>query len=171
MTVILSLVGARCSGKTTCGRALAERLGWSFVDLDDELGAPAGELLSGRGEAVFRRVEARALRRVVEAAAGSERSTVLATGGGAVLDAGSRRILRGRTRCVWLRCEPRVLAARMGTTDVSRPSLTGAPPAEEFSTVLELRAPLYAAAAEHVVDVDRLGPGEVVGSLADWLAS
>lgn len=169
MSGIVSLVGARCSGKTTCGRALAERLGWAFVDLDDELGAPAGELLSGRGEAVFRRIEARALRRVVGAAAGSERPTVLATGGGAVLDAGSRRILRGRTRCIWLRCEPRVLAERLGPADASRPSLTGAPPAEEFSTVLEIRAPLYAAAAEHAIDVDRLEPAEVVGRLAEWL--
>src|SRR5687768_9084397 len=75
------LVGFMGSGKTTVGRQLASRLGWTFVDLDDEVEARAGmsvdELFRARGEAGFRALESEA-----GAAALGRSATVLAPGGG-----------------------------------------------------------------------------------------
>ena len=87
----IALVGMRCAGKTSVGRALAERLGLAFLDLDEELlrdarqaglaAASAGELLAQLGELRFRRWEAKALRRILEPC----QELVLATGGGTVV--------------------------------------------------------------------------------------
>ena len=81
---VLALVGLRCSGKTTVGRALAERSGAAFVDLDEQVAfqaglGSAGEVIEALGLERFREMEAAALARVLEAA---EDRTVLATGGG-----------------------------------------------------------------------------------------
>ena len=60
------LIGFMGSGKTTVGRLLAERLGWSFADLDDVIVRSAGltvaEIFAGEGEAGFRRRETAAVR-------------------------------------------------------------------------------------------------------------
>src|SRR5579862_9900078 len=80
------LVGFMGSGKSTVGRALADELGWSFFDLDDEIerreGATISELFDTRGEASFRQAESAALReRVVQVERG--RPQVVSLGGGA----------------------------------------------------------------------------------------
>src|SRR6476661_5383130 len=76
------LVGFMATGKTTVGRILAQRLGWTMLDLDDLIAAEAGmtvpDIFAAEGEAGFREREARAVR-----AAGARRRTVIATGGGA----------------------------------------------------------------------------------------
>ena len=66
---MIFLYGAPASGKSTLGRALAERLGLHFVDLDERIVAEAGmtipEIFKSRGEAVFRDIESKALKEVV----------------------------------------------------------------------------------------------------------
>ncbi|MHC4918783.1 MAG: shikimate kinase [Planctomycetota bacterium] len=83
------LVGPRAAGKTTVGRALADRLGWGFRDTDDLLaaavGQPAEDYLQNAGEAAFRTIE----EQVVGAALLSTDPEVLALGGGAVLSPGT----------------------------------------------------------------------------------
>ncbi|MFT7676044.1 MAG: shikimate kinase [Planctomycetota bacterium] len=172
----VTLVGQRCSGKSTSGRALAKALGVGFVDLDDALvelaqagfGRTAGELFEELGEPAFRGLEARALAQLL----GQETPSfgVLATGGGAVLDAGSRELLRQRSICVWLRAEPDRLAERLIADGTLRPSLTGAPPAEEMAAVADQRRALYAEVAQHVLDVDDLDPDQVLLELQALLA-
>jgi len=92
------LVGPRAAGKTTLGRALADRLGWGFRDTDDLLaaaaGQPAEDYLQKAGEAAFRTIE----EQVVGAALLSTDPEVLALGGGAVLSASVRKALRRNTR-------------------------------------------------------------------------
>lgn len=174
----VTLVGARCAGKTTAGRGLAGALGVEFADLDellvrlalDDLPAlsarGAGDLLVDLGEAAYRDLEARALRLALNRV---PPLGVLATGGGAVLDSGSRRLLGQASTCIWLRCSPRLLAERMLADPQARPSLTGAPAHEEIEAVLAQREALYAAVAQQVLDVDRLSEHEVVVGLAKLL--
>src|SRR5215471_10258958 len=98
------VVGFMGAGKSTVGRALARRLGWSYVDLDEEIEAAEraaiSDIFSQRGEAEFRRIETEALRRRLE----SGEPAVLALGGGAFTIAENRELLRGRGVTVWLDC-------------------------------------------------------------------
>ena len=158
---IVALIGARCAGKTSVGRELARRLGWPFVDLDDEVAnlhasacgrvgeiPPVGAVLAEIGEPAFRAVEERALREVL----GRGGPLVIATGGGVVETAAARGLLAHRATCVWLQVAPAELERRMRADPTPRPSLTGADPKEEIAAVLERRSPLYAEIAEAIVD-------------------
>lgn len=154
------LVGLMGAGKSTVGRVLTD-LAWSghdpaaFVDLDAEIesatGSSIAELFARSGEEAFRRLEAATLSEVLGRFAG--RAAVVATGGGSVLDAGSRRRL-GQVRTVWLRARPSTLAARVGP-DPERP-LLGDDPVAALQQLAARRAPLYAEVAEVVIDVDGL---------------
>jgi shikimate kinase len=156
---IVALVGLRCSGKSSVGRELARLLGRPFVDLDDEVAFLAGSESAGAvieelGLGAFRRLEARALERVLTAGAPG----VLATGGGVVEQPLNRQWLALHTRCVWLRAEPALLRARLLADRALRPSLTGAAPADELEALSRERAPLYAEVAEHALDVGEASP-------------
>jgi shikimate kinase len=103
----LYLVGFMAAGKTTIGKALAERLGWSFADLDDDIEAAArrsiSEIFETEGEAAFRLLEKEALRRRVCAI---ERGcpTVLALGGGAYAQPGNFELVQDNGITLWLDC-------------------------------------------------------------------
>ena len=100
--MILALCGFMACGKTTLGRAVAGRLGVPFVDLDEEIarrtGRPAAEIIEKQGEAAFRAIEQDALRAVLY----RERDAILALGGGTLLSAENRKLVRTKCRVVWL---------------------------------------------------------------------
>ena len=156
----LVLVGPMGAGKTTVGRALAERLGRGFVDVDAEVevrtGRTVAQLFAAEGEPAFRAIEAEALADVLAA----PEATVVATGGGAVLCAASREALAGHAT-VWLRADPEVLAARVvGGGD--RPLLAGGDAEAALARIVAEREPLYHDVAGIVVDVAGLTVDEVV---------
>lgn len=149
------LIGGRASGKSTVGRALAARLGWDFADTDAIVTRRAGcdiaTLVAERGWDAFRDMESDALRD----AAARER-VVVATGGGMVLRAENRALLREAGVTVFLSLPVEVVAARLARNPEhgQRPSLTGKAVADEVADVMRERAPLYAEAARHVVRGD-----------------
>ena len=144
------LVGMMGAGKTTLGRALAQRLGREFVDTDKELvartGVPVATIFEIEGEAGFRRREATIL---AELAEGSGR--VVATGGGAVLAARNREVMRRSGTVVYLRARLESLWERT-RHDSSRPLLSTPDPRATLARLLEEREPLYREAAHLVVD-------------------
>jgi shikimate kinase len=154
----LALVGMRCAGKTTVGRLAAGLLGLPFLDHDQRTllaaryaGWPAsspGELLERAGLAVYRDLEALALRAILEPGV----RIVLATGGGCVEREDSRAWLQRAAFVVWLRVEPAVLRARMQADPVLRPALTGGDPLEEVEALLAERAPWYQELAHLTLD-------------------
>src|SRR5271156_3117090 len=103
----LYLVGFMGSGKTTIGRHLAHRLGWSFFDLDHEIEVAEkttiAELFDTRGEPEFRRIEAAMLRQHVHWIEHG-RPAVLALGGGAFVDASNRDLIMENGIAIWLDC-------------------------------------------------------------------
>lgn len=157
----LVLVGMMGAGKTTVGRAVADRLGWAFVDTDAEVEAAAGssvaELFAGAGEPAFREAERRAL----ATALSDGGPVVVSAGGGAVVDEGNRHLLSRSATVVWLRADPATLAARVGD-GAGRPLLAG-DAAGALAALDAGRRPLYAAVADAVVDVDDLDVDAVVG--------
>jgi shikimate kinase len=159
------LVGPPGSGKTAVGELLADRLAVSFRDTDHDVEATAGRTVSDifveDGEACFRALEAAAVRTALQ-----EHDGVLALGGGAVLDDGTRALLAGET-VVYLEVGLAAAAERVGFAR-SRPLLVVNPRAE-LNRLLEERRPLYRAVAGHVVSTDDRTADEVADEIVSLL--
>ena len=147
------LVGLMGAGKTTVGRRCAERLGRPFVDTDELVEAVVGrtvaEIFGSDGEAGFRALE----RVAVADACAAPDPLVIACGGGAVLDAQSRRILKANGFVVWLQATTDHLAARVGGGD-ERPLLAGGAARDHLERLGEQRGHLYEAVADVAVTTD-----------------
>lgn len=139
------LVGFMGSGKSEVGRLLAHELGWSFVDLDQDVedseGVSIAQIFDTRGEEEFRKIEDEALRkRVREVERG--KPMVIAMGGGAYVQEDNRALLQERGVAIWLDCPFKRVFARMeGVTN--RP-LARDP--EKFKQLYEGRREPYAKA-------------------------
>jgi shikimate kinase len=147
----VALVGLRGSGKSELGAHLAARLARPFFDLDREIelaqGRTIAALFEREGEAAFRELEAETLAGVIV-----RPGIVLAPGGGAVLRAESRQLLKLRSFCVFLDVATDVLEARL-EIGAARPRLTSLPFAEEIRAVARQRRPLYLECADAVLEV------------------
>jgi len=141
----LYLVGFMGSGKTTIGRHLAHRLGWSFFDLDQEIEAAEkttiARLFDTRGEPEFRRIESEMLRHHVHSIERG-RPAVLALGGGAFVDAANRELILLNGIAIWLDCPFERVQQRVGDTS-DRP-LARDP--QRFAALYESRREIYALA-------------------------
>lgn len=170
----LTLIGYRGTGKTTVARLLADRLGCRWLDadmvLEQRVGRTIAELVRERGEAAFRTEESALLPELLR-----EADAVLATGGGVVLAAENRTLLRRSGRPVaWLDAPAGILRARLAADPATadrRPALAGSDPLAEVATALEHRAPLYRACADAVFDSARESPARLAERIADWLAA
>jgi shikimate kinase len=145
----IALVGLMGAGKSTIGRRLADELGVPFFDSDDEIERAAGltvsEIFERHGEPEFRRGERRVIERLAKGP-----PCVLATGGGAFMDEGTRALLRERAVTVWLRADLDVLWRRVSRRE-GRPLLKRPNPKQALADLLALRAPVYAL-ADHTVE-------------------
>src|SRR5437660_1666179 len=126
MPANILLIGFRCTGKTTVGRLLAQRLDRPFADVDDRIEAVAGksiaEIFVAEGEAGFRAPEAAALAELC-----AQTEWVIATGGGAVLRDENRHVLTASGFVVWLTASPEAVWERLQAdpaTAARRPNLT-----------------------------------------------
>ena len=170
------LVGMMGAGKSSIGRRLAQRLGLAFVDADAEIEAAAGmtipEIFATYGEADFRSGEARVIARLLEDG-GQRVGLVLATGGGAFMNADTRAVIRAKGFSVWLKADFEVLIRRVkrrSTTD--RPMLQG-DPAQRIRELMDQRDPVYAEADVTVMSRDvphETIVNEIIEALADRLA-
>jgi shikimate kinase len=160
------LVGLMGVGKSTVGRRLAKRLGLPFVDSDsaieDAAGFSAAEVYEKYGEKDFRDGERRLVARLVD---GHVR--VIATGGGAFVDPGTRELLNDRAITVWLDAAIDVLSERTSRRN-TRPLLRNDDPRGTLERLADERRPSYAEAHIHVVSGTG-GHGEVVERIIDAL--
>jgi shikimate kinase len=161
MSPVCVLVGPMGAGKTTVGGLVAARLGVAFQDTDAIIEARAGkpvqDIFVDDGEPRFRELE-----RASAASALSAHAGVLALGGGAILAAETRALLRGHL-VVFLSVELPDAAQRVGL-GVGRPLLAVNPRAT-MKFLLEERRPLYEEVATVVVKTDGIGPDEVAAAV------
>lgn len=154
----LVLIGLMGAGKSTIGRRLAKEIGWRFVDSDEEIEAAAGcsisDIFSIHGEAIFRDLETRVIRRLL-----GDEPIVLATGGGAWMQAPVRAIIKEKGTSLWLRAELDILTERVGRRD-TRPLLQTGDKREILERLMDERYPVYAE-ADVIVD-SSVGPHEQV---------
>jgi XRE family aerobic/anaerobic benzoate catabolism transcriptional regulator len=147
----LALLGVRGAGKSTVGRAVAERLEVPFVELDRRIEAAAGltlvEIFELHGESYYRRVERQVLAEIL--AAGD--AGVLATGGSIVSHPGNYALLASQARTVWLRARAEDHWERVIRQGDRRPMAKNPQAFAELEALLAAREPLYAR-ADHVID-------------------
>ncbi len=141
----LILTGFMGTGKTTVGRAVAQRLNLPFVDMDVEIETRAAKsvprIFAEDGEATFRAMEAALCEEL-----GKQGGRVIATGGGALVDPNNRAVLTRSGTIVCLTCDVEEIVRRLDGGDNSdRPLLDTADPHAEIRRLLEVRREAYAA--------------------------
>lgn len=168
-TTNIFLVGLMGSGKTTIGRALAKRLNKRFVDADHEIEARTGAsipwIFEIEGEASFRQREADVIRDLT-----AQDGIVLATGGGAVLNEESRKLLKERGTVVYLRASVNSILQRT-SHDRNRPLLQTDDPRARIEELSLQRAPLYQEVAHIIIETGRPNVQSVVQSILSQLPS
>jgi shikimate kinase len=142
----IALIGLSGAGKSSAGRLLAARLGWPLLDIDALVAQSAGrsvaQIFAEQGEARFRNLESVALQTALGGTA-----CVVATGGGIVLRAENRALLRERAVVVWLDAPTEALVARLRAHAEERPLLQGEDLAARLEKLRAARAGLYAEVA------------------------
>jgi len=167
MKSLIFLVGARGSGKTYVGSYLASQIGHRFYDTDELIcnrsRQSIKDIVNHYGWSEFRRLEKSML---LECSKLDQ--AVVATGGGAVLHREIWPEIKSRAFVIWLSAATETLVRRIETDEKSgdsRPSLTGAKVADEFSRVMEERLPLYEGVADVIIDTDSLDRDGIVADI------
>jgi shikimate kinase len=159
------LVGFMGCGKSTIGEALAEDLGWNFLDLDAEIerteGTSIADIFNSRGEFEFRQIESAALARCVRSVQ-IGRPQVVSLGGGALLSEVNFDLVSKNGVTIWLDCPFETIERRVGT--VSHRPLARDP--HRLRELFEARREGYAR-AEYRIDS---GSNEVASAIAQILA-
>jgi len=164
----LALSGPMGVGKSTIGRRVAELSGLPFVDIDDSIARAAGksvaEIFRADGEPAFRARE-----RMLIAKQLSAGPAVIALGGGAVVDEGTRRLLVDRSILVTLDAPAEVIAARLGPSAVAaRPLLAGGNPVDRLRALIGERSGAYAECHARVATRERTVDDVAREVLALW---
>ena len=169
----IALIGLRGAGKSSVGRELATLLGGAYVDTDElivrEAACSIAEIFSREGESGFRLRERRVIASVV-----INPPAVISVGGGAVLDADNVEALLGVATIVWLDAPTGVLWTRVSndpTSPGTRPALTDLDGERELERLTASRRPLYARAADLVIDASLGSPVEIARRITDRLAA
>ena len=159
------MIGYRASGKTLVGQMLADRLGWSYLDVDrgieeKEGGKSIAEIFESSGESHYRDVEAQ----VTEEMLGQD-ECIISFGGGTIMRDSTQARIGADTKVVYLEASPDVLWERSQAdpeTGKNRPSLMGGLGGkEEIVAMLKKRAPIYEHFADLVIDAT-LPPEQLV---------
>jgi shikimate kinase len=162
------LVGMMGAGKSSIGRRLASRLNLPFVDADAEIEKAAGmsipDIFATHGEPDFRAGEARVIVRLLESG-----PQVLATGGGAFMNADTRSVIGLKGVSVWLKAEADVLMRRIKRRH-DRPLLATDDPAATLRQLIDLRYPVYAL-ADTTVQSREVPHDKIVDEIVTALAS
>tara|TARA_R110000824_G_scaffold161984_7_gene337538 strand:+ start:4671 stop:5246 length:576 start_codon:yes stop_codon:yes gene_type:complete len=142
------LVGLMGVGKTTVGRRLAKRLGLAFVDADEEIERAAGltveEIFNRFGEGYFRDGERRVITRLLDG-----KRQIIATGGGAFMNEGTRALILEKAIAIWLDADLDTLVKRVARRN-TRPLLQSGDPAKILADLATIRNPVYATAHIHI---------------------
>ncbi|MCI9387178.1 MAG: shikimate kinase [Lachnospiraceae bacterium] len=161
------LTGYMGCGKTTVGKHVAKRLGYTFVDTDEMIveqqHRSINEIFADDGETAFRVMETELLKQMIDA---KRDHMVVATGGGMPIREENRRLLAVLGRVVYLKASPETIYGRV-KEDTARPLLQCENPMKRIEEMLAIREPLYEAGAAVIVDVDGLRQAETASEIIE----
>jgi XRE family aerobic/anaerobic benzoate catabolism transcriptional regulator len=165
----IALIGLRGAGKSTLGKLLADKIGWSFVELNKEIerlnGLSVPEIIALYGQEGFRRMEQSALTQLLA----RKELMVLATGGGIVSEPLTFEQILSSFYTIWLKAEPEEHMARVRRQGDLRPMANDSSAMDELRTILKSREPLYARASG-VLDTAGLSVEDAAAQLTDMVA-
>lgn len=160
------LLGFMGTGKTAVGKALAKRLSWKFLDLDDLIeereGTKIVDIFAKKGEPYFRDVESQVLRETID-----REDLVIACGGGIVLNEDNIKLIEDKDFAICLDAAPGVIYERTKKF-AHRPLLNVENPQGRIKELLNKRAPFYAKVKTHI-DTSDLNVEEVVDKIAEMI--
>ena len=169
--MVITLIGYRGTGKSTLAAPLARQLGWEWLDADIELEHRAGrsikDIFATDGEPEFRRLERDLLAELLQ-----RNRLIIAAGGGAILNADTRREMRCAGPVIWLQASADTIEQRLNTdptTGQRRPNLTTTGGRAEIERLLAIREPLYRECATIVVDTETCSPETLVDQIVSQL--
>ena len=161
MKTSIALIGFMGTGKTAVGKALAEKLGKEFLELDPLIEQKAGktipEIFREDGEIAFRELEIEITKEVSK-----KKNAVVACGGGVVLNKINIDRLKKEAIIVYLTASPRVILKRTLNDAEERPLLKVANPALTIRELLRSRKPFYERASDIKIDTSKLDTNSVV---------
>ena len=159
------LIGMMGAGKTAAGKELARLVKMTFLDLDEEIESETrlsiNEIFQKKGEPFFRAEERKALAR-----ASGQTQTVVATGGGIVLDPRNIEMMRRTGKLIYLAASFETLWSRVRDKR-DRPLLAAADPKATFYQLLQVRLPLYEASCTGRVDTEGSAPEAVAKKIVE----
>jgi shikimate kinase len=165
------LIGYRCTGKTTVGKRLAVRLNLPFIDTDElvekAVGKTIREMIADRGWEYFRQQEQAAIRNLT-----AWGKSVIATGGGAVMDKGNAVLLKKEGILIWLVADEKTILERMRAdpaTAGQRPRFSPDDLTVEIRNTLAVRAPAYRRLADFALDTTIMNTEECVTGIELFL--
>ena len=163
------LVGFSYTGKTRVGKEVARRLGWTFIDTDDEIvdlaGKPIPEIFAQDGEPKFRKMEKEVLNKVCQKA-----EQVISTGGGIVVDPSNRDTMSDGGVVICLEAKPTTIHKRLvkdaeeNPGEEVRPLLTVPDPLARIEELKASRQQFYSL-SDWTIHTDNLSLGEVAGEV------
>jgi shikimate kinase len=164
----VALIGFMGVGKTAVGRVLAEKLDMEFLELDwlieRKAGKPIPQIFKQDGEIMFRQLEIDITREI----AGKE-GTVIACGGGMVLNKINIDRLSQTSRVIYLTVPSEVILERTANDPGQRPLLEVDNPSAVIAELMEFREPLYRSAADIALDTSELSIEAVAEQIIDRL--
>lgn len=152
----LILFGFKSCGKTFFGKKLAEKMGRPFIDTDDLLSSPPKELYRKVGESAFRALEKKAIHSLVA------QNTIIAVGGGAVLDPENVFRLQRLGTLVYLKASFAFFEQRLLQNELPDPKIS-------LFTLFHKRLPFYEAIPAHHIDLEKLDLAGVLEELQSIL--
>ncbi|HWM83481.1 MAG TPA: helix-turn-helix transcriptional regulator [Pseudolabrys sp.] len=165
----VALIGLRGAGKSTLGRIAAQRIGWPFIELDQEIERAAGvsitEVFALYGQEGYRRLEQSELRRLI----GEPGPMLIATGGGIVAEPLTFDLVLSSCFAIWLKASPEEHMQRVRDQGDLRPMRDDRSAMQELRAILLSREPLYAR-ARAVVDTSGLDAETAAARLVDVIA-
>lgn len=172
MTVI-TLIGYRGSGKSSVAVPLAEKLGISWIDADDEIERVTAksitEIFAEEGEDYFRQIEREVMQNLL-----TREKLIIAAGGGAILNTETRSEVQSAGPVIWLRASVDALTQRISQDDTStsrRPALTPLKGDKEIQHLLSQREPVYEECATITIETDSKTVSEIVDEIMTVLDS
>jgi shikimate kinase len=165
--MIISLIGYRGTGKTTVAKQVALVLGCDWVDADVEIELRAGKsiaaIFADDGEPAFRQLESQMVAELCQ-----RESRVVAWGGGVVLRAENRKLIKAAGPVFWLTATAETLHKRItadAATAARRPNLTSTGGITEITRLLAEREPLYRECATQLVDTEDKAPAQIAAEI------
>ncbi len=163
------LIGPMGAGKTTIGKQLAQSLGMTFNDSDQEIqrrtGVDIPTIFEYEGEEGFRQREQQVVDELTQVD-----NQVLATGGGVVMRAQNRQNLSARGIVFFLSCSVQQQYERT-YRDRNRPLLQTANPLERLQELMQIREPLYRETADYTVSTEGRSAASVANEIMATLRS